>query len=348
MRELGSSSRALETPEATGEAGPAAFVPARFLSNGHAQTIWPFFFRRLRRLPLHPEIWPLPDDERLAVYLLPHRPGRPGVLVVHGLEGSAESPYVRGLLARIDRLGWNGAAFDLRSCGRLARSTLRSRTAYHAGQTADLAFVVERLRVRWGGAPLAAAGFSLGGNMLLKWLGETGGRSALQAAVAVSPPYDLAASAERVDGPGVWSAGYREFFMRSLRRKALALARELPDSLDARGIRRCRGFTGFDTQVTARLFGFTSAQDYWSRASCGPFLPAIRRPTLLVSAEDDPIVPAHSIPRAEIAANPALTLWLTREGGHVGFVAGAPWRPVYAAEDVAIAFLARHLDPPTG
>jgi uncharacterized protein len=321
------------------------FVPARWLAGGNAQTIWPFFFRRLPRLPLETEIWPLSDGERLAVYLLPRRAGRPGVVVVHGLEGSAESPYVRGVLARVQRAGWNGAAFDLRSCGRLARRTLRSRTAYHAGQTADLAFVVERLRERWGGAPVGAVGFSLGGNMLLKWLGETGEGAPLRVAAAVSPPYDLAASAACVDGPGVWSAGYRTFFMLSLRRKALVLARDLPDRLDARAIRRSRTFEGFDTHVTARLFGFSGAEDYWAHASCGQFLPSIRRPTLLVSAEDDPIVPAHSIPRQLIASNPTLTPWLTRGGGHVGFVSGTPWSPVYAADEVVMQFLSQHLEP---
>ena len=334
-----------EPAAAVNGGAPGPFVPARFLASGHAQTIFPFFFRRLPRQARATEIWPLSDGERLAVHLLPLRAQRPGVLVVHGLEGSSESPYVRGMLARIARAGWNGAAFDLRSCGRLARRDLRSRTAYHAGQTADLAFVIERLRARWGQAPLAAVGFSLGGNMLLKWLGETGETSPLRAAVAVSPPYDLAAGAARVDGPGVWSAGYRTFFMLSLRRKALAMAREQPQRLDLRAVRRCRNFADFDAHVTARLHGFDSAEDYWARASCGPFLPAIRRPTLLVSAEDDPIVPADSIPRPVIAANPALTLWLTPGGGHVGFVAGSPWRPRYVAEDAAMGYLARQLGP---
>ena len=317
-----------------------AFAPPWWMANGHVQTVWPYFFRRVPRLDTTREVWPLPDGERLAVHLLEPAKGRPGVLLVHGLEGSAESPYVRGLLARVRAAGWNGAAFDLRSCGRLGDGELRSRTAYHAGQTDDLAGVVERLRDRWGGAPLAVVGFSLGGNMLLKWLGETSERSPLAAAVAVSVPFDLAASAARVDGPGFWSAAYRSWFLRSLRRKALTLARDLPDKLDRRQIRRCRTFADFDGAVTARLFGFASAQDYWARASAGSFLGSIRRPTLLVFAEDDPIVPAGCIPREAIAGNPALTLWLTRVGGHVGFVSGTPWRPVYAAEDAAIAFLA--------
>jgi uncharacterized protein len=332
------SSQPAGAAAASGFAPARAFVPARLLGNGHLQTMWPFFFRRLPRLPIDTEIWPLSDGESLAVHLLDRGRGRPGVVVVHGLEGSSESSYVQGLLTHIQAAGWNGAAFDLRTCGRLARRTLRSRTAYHAGQTADLAFVVERLQARWQG-PVAAVGFSLGGNMLLKWLGETGEGSALKAAVAVSAPFDLAASAARVDDPGIWSTGYRNLFMRSLRRKGLELARDLPEKLDRAAIRRCRTFRAFDDQVTARLFGFDGAEDYWRRSSSRHFLAGIRRPTLMIAAEDDPIVPADSIPRDEIARNPCLSLWLPEVGGHVGFVAGSPWRPIYVADQLAIDFL---------
>jgi predicted alpha/beta-fold hydrolase len=323
-------------------APPRAFVPARLLGNGHLQTLWPFFLRRLPALPIDTELWRLPDGECLAVHLLDRGRERPGVLVIHGLEGSSESPYVRGLLGRIRDAGWNAAAVDLRSCGRLARGALRSRTAYHAGQTEDLPFIVERLSARWQG-PLAAVGFSLGGNMLLKWLGETGDGSPLKAAVGVSVPFDLAASAAVVDGPGIWSAGYRSFFMRSLRRKGLAMARDLGSKLDPAAIRRSRTFRQFDGAVTAPLFGFASAEDYWARSSSAQFLPAIRRPTLLVSAEDDPIVPASSIPRETIARNPALHLWLAPVGGHVGFVGGSPWRPEYVAESLIVDFLGPRL-----
>ncbi len=327
---------------ASGFAPLRAFVPARLLGNGHLQTMWPYFLRRLPALPIDTEIWPLSDGECLAVHLLDRGRGRPGVLVIHGLEGSSESPYVRGLLGRIQEAGWNGAAFDLRSCGRLASGPLRSRTAYHAGQTDDLAFIVGRLKARWQG-PLAAVGFSLGGNMLLKWLGETADGSPLKVAVGVSVPFDLAACAARVDGPGVWSAGYRTYFMRSLRRKGLALSRDLPDKLDPAAIRRARTFRAFDEAVTSRLFGFDGAEDYWQRSSAAQFLPAIRRPTLLVSAEDDPIVPAHSIPHETIARNPLLQLWLAKVGGHVGFVGGSPWRPQYVAEQLVLDFLAARM-----
>lgn len=325
------------------------FEPAPLLANPHLQSLWPFFFRRVPSIPIVTERWSLPDHESLAVHL-GERPGpRPGVVVVHGLESSSEAQYVRGLLGRIHRAGWNGAAFDLRSCGTRA---LPTRVAYHAGKTDDLIFVLERLCARWPGAPLAVVGFSLGGNLVLKCLGELGASAPVQAAVAVSVPFDLARCATAVDGPGFWNTLYRTSILLSLKRKALALAlresRGARRRLDPRAVLGVRTFADFDTHVTARLFGFTGAADYRARASAAPFLTAIRRPTLLIAAQDDPLVPADAIPQAQIASNPALTLWLTERGGHLGFVGGTLRRPVYVAEEATMAFLAsRFAEPAT-
>ena len=321
------------------------FEPAPLLANPHLQSLWPFLFRRVPSTPIVTERWSLPDHERLAVHLA-ERPGRrPGVVVVHGLESSSEAQYVRGLLARIHRAGWNGAAFDLRSCGTRA---LPTRVAYHAGKTDDLVFVLERLCARWPGAPLAVVGFSLGGNLVLKCLGELGASAPVAAAVTVSVPFDLDRCATAVDGPGFWNTVYRTSILLSLKRKALALAFRESGRLDPRAVLAVRTFADFDTHVTARLFGFTGAADYRARASAAPFLTAIRRPTLLIAAQDDPLVPPHAIPHQEIAANPALTLWLTERGGHLGFVSGTLRRPVYAAEEAAMAFLATKFSrPPT-
>jgi predicted alpha/beta-fold hydrolase len=319
---------------------PPAYAPPRLLRNGHLQTLFPYFLRRPRRPAPVVEEWGLPDGEAVAVYLVEATGAvraRPGLLVVHGLEGSAESQYVRGLMGRAWQAGWNTAAFDLRSCGPGGRARVPTRTAYHAGKSEDVAAVVQRLGRRWAG-PLAVVGFSLGGNLLLKWLGETGAEAPVAAAVAVSAPFDLAACAAAIDGGGFWSGLYRGSFIRSLRRKALAMARAEP-RLDAVRIAACRTFAAFDEEVTARLNGFAGAHDYWARCSAGAFLAGIRRPTLLIAAEDDPIVPAACIPRAAIAANPALTLWAPAHGGHVGFVGGSLRRPVYAAEEAIVAYL---------
>jgi predicted alpha/beta-fold hydrolase len=313
------------------------FAPAPFLGHAHAQTIWPALFRRGGPRALAAECWPTPDGESLDVELLADRPGQPGVLVLHGLEGSSRARYVRGLLAAVEARGWNGAAISFRSCG---PSPVAGFRLYHSGDTGDLPFIVQRLRSRWSGSALGAVGFSMGGNILLKWLGEEGERAPLAAAVAVSVPFDLGACAAALDGPGFFPAIYRMRFLRTLRRKALLLAARSPDRLDAAAIRACRTFARFDDLVTAPLFGFASAADYWARCSSAAFLPAIRRPARLVWAEDDPIVPAGCVPREAIAAHPLLDGLLLRRGGHVGFYAG---RGRYAVEALALEFLGPRL-----
>jgi predicted alpha/beta-fold hydrolase len=319
----------------------APFTPARLLGHRHAQTIWPALFRRGGPPALHAECWPTADGEGLDVELLPDRPGRPGLLVLHGLEGSSRARYVRGLLAAVDRLGWNAAAISFRSCG---PTPVQGRRLYHSGDTSDLPLVVERLRARWPGAPLGAVGFSMGGNILLKWLGETGEGAPLAAAVAVSVPFDLGACATALDGPGFFAAIYRKRFLRTLRRKALAIAARFPGSIDAAAVRACHSFARYDDLVTAPLFGFASAADYWARCSSAAFLGRIRRPVRLISSEDDPIVPGATIPREAIAANPHLDGCLLNRGGHVGFVAGG-WRRTYAVDTLALEFLAARLSP---
>jgi predicted alpha/beta-fold hydrolase len=322
------------------------FRPALLLGNRHAQTIWSALLRRRPPTPTASEVWRVPDGDPLRVHFAADRPQQPGVLVLHGLEGSANARYVVGLLDRVRAAGWNGAAFDFRSCGHgAAQLEPPARGVYHAGKTDDLAFVVERLVQRWR-APLALVGFSLGGNVLLKWLGETGAQSPVAAAVAISVPYDLAACAASIDAGGFFSFIYRERFLRTLRRKATAAIAHHPGQLDAGAIAACRTFAAYDGHVIARLFGFADAQDYWARCSARGFLAAIRRPTLLISAEDDPFIPPTAIPRDIIAQNPALTLHLAAHGGHVGFVAGSPWRPRYVADDLAIEHLRRFLDRP--
>jgi uncharacterized protein len=248
------------------------------------------------------------------------------------------------LLAAVDGLGWNAAAVSFRSCG---PTPVVGRRLYHSGDTGDLPLLVERLRARWPGVPLGAVGFSMGGNILLKWLGEEGEGAPLDAGVAVSVPFDLAACAAALDGPGFFAAIYRRRFLRTLRRKALVLAARFPGALDAEAVRACDTFAGYDELVTAPLFGFASAADYWARCSSAAFLARIRRPVRLISAEDDPIVPGVTIPRAAIAANPQLDGRLLARGGHVGFVTGG-WRRAYAVDALALEFLAPRLSGPRG
>lgn len=265
----------------------------------------------------------------------------PIVLLLHGLEGSAQSVYARGLMRAISRCGWRGAVLHFRGCSgepnRLARS-------YHSGETGDLDYVVRLLRARHADTPLAVVGFSLGGNVLLKWLGEQKTNAPIAAAVAVSVPFQLDRAAERLTR-GV-SRLYQWKLLRSLRqglrRKFSGTTATSPIALHSLDALRC--FRDFDHHITARLHGFDSAEHYYRVSSSRQYLIGIAVPTLIVHAADDPFMTAHAIPRAdEISASTALEV--SAHGGHVGFVAGRwPWAPAYWLErripDYLAAFLA--------
>ena len=304
---------------------------------GHAQTILPHLFRRAPRVRRRREVWKSAENEILdVVTLLPDQPGRPGVILLHGLEASADSGHMLGLLDAVRAAGWNGVAVEFPSCG---PSSARQARLYHAGMTEVLHPVVARAKERWQTDVLAAIGVSLGGNVVLKFLGELGAGAPLTAAVAISVPYDLEVCAHRLDSPGFFPWLYRERFLRALRRKARRLTAGPIARLRARSLRRIHTVAAFDELVTAPLFGFASARDYWRQSSSLGFFPAIRRPTLLVSARDDPFVDEACLPFEAAAGNPNLTLWLSEWGGHVGFVTGTVRHPIYLAERLAIDFL---------
>jgi hypothetical protein len=260
----------------------------------------------------------------------------PILLVLHGLEGSARSHYVSGLLAGAHARGWQGVALNFRSCSgeinRLARF-------YHSGDTGDLDEIVRVLRRRHPAALLAAVGVSLGGNVLLKWLGERGDSVPLQVAVAISVPFDLTACARVLDR-GLARVLYTANFMRTLRAKVREKARVHPGFVDVAAALRARTFGEYDEIVTAPLGGFASALDYWTRSSSGPYLGRIRRPTLVINARDDPFVPAATLPDAR-ALPPHITVEFPARGGHAGFIEGRwPWRVGSWAECRALAFVA--------
>jgi len=259
------------------------------------------------------------------------------VVVLHGLEGSSRAPYVRRLLVALSRRGLSALALNFRGCSGEANRLPR---LYHSGETGDLAAVVRRLAEERPGRPLAVAGFSLGGNVAAKWLGETGAAipPQVRGGAVISVPFDLAACAAAIDGPGFWPFVYRERFLRMLRGKALAKARRFPSLLDAAALRRIRTFADFDERVTAPLHGFAGARDYWESSSSGPWLAGVQVPLLALSAADDPMVPAASLPLAP--GNPKVTLEVTAAGGHVGFVTGPPWALRFHAERRAAEFLA--------
>ena len=318
--------------------GTAPFPPAWFCSGPMLQSTWGSFFRRPRPLPWRRERWRTPDEDFLDLdFLDPRRPGTPTLLVLHGMEGSSGSHYVQGMAGEAARHGWGVAALNFRSCSGEPNLTTRF---YHSGETGDLQFVVERLTEHLDG-PLLLAGFSLGGNVLLKWLGERGGEvpAAVRGAAAISVPFAPGESARRLDSPG--GALFRWSLLSSLRPKCRHVARRYPGLLDPERVLRIRTIAELDRWYTAPLHGFADEEDYYARSSCLGYLPGIRVPTLLLSAADDPIVPASTFPDEAVQGSPWLTGELLPRGGHVGFVSGrSPRSPVYWAEGRAAAFLA--------
>ena len=311
---------------------PPAFRAPRWSRNPHIQTLWPVLWPRHPRPPLRRERVELPDGDFLDCDWLRSAPAdrtAPVLLILHGLQGSSRSHYARRLLAVAARRGWRACVMHFRGTGgepnRLARS-------YHSGETGDLDFLVARLGTAYPDAPLVAAGVSLGGNVLLKWLGERGHRAPLAAALAVSVPLDLAASSRHLDR-GL-SRLYRDHLLRDLKRALLAKSRRVPLPIDLDAALRARSFTEFDERVTAPLHGFAGAMDYYRRSSAARFLPAIRSPTWILQARDDPFLPAAALPEPGGLPDP-VRLEVTARGGHVGFVAGSPWAPRYWLDAVA-------------
>lgn len=322
------------------------FRPAWWLPGAHAQTLGGRFLRPRGPLPLRRERVDTPDGDFVDVDFVDapglawggFHAGDPVAVVLHGLEGCAASGYVRQVVRELGARGLRAAALNFRSCSgepnRLARF-------YHSGDTGDLAHVLAWLAETFPGSALGAVGFSLGGNVLLKHLGEQGTESLLRAAVAVSVPFDLGAGARKMErGMG---RVYTGFFLRSLRRKFRAKEALVGESCDRARVLSARTFWEFDDAATAPLHGFRDASHYYASSSSAGFLHAIRVPTLLLHSVDDPFLPEEALPRAVIGENPLLEAEFTERGGHVGFVEGAPWAPGFWAEAEAARFLAVRL-----
>ena len=315
------------------------YRPCRWLPGAHAMTVFASVARPLPRPRAGRPRWELADGDILDVDRLAGPCADAPVLVVcHGLEGSSRAPYVRGVVAAARARGLAALAMNFRGC---SGEPNRLPRFYHSGETGDLAHVVERLVAERPGRPVLLCGFSLGGNVVVKYLGERGDDlpAEVRGAAVISVPFDLARSAAAIDGPGFWSWVYRERFLCRLREKALAKARRFPDRLDAAAIRAAATFSAFDGAVTAPVHGFDSARAYWARCSSGPFLAGVRRPLLAIAALDDPMVPADTLPLEAARSNPQVELVVTPAGGHVGFVSGR-LRPSFWAEARAAAFLA--------
>jgi predicted alpha/beta-fold hydrolase len=313
----------------------SAFHPPAYLRNGHLQTILPALFPRRLPLVYEPELLELPDGDFLNLDWARAGCERLAILS-HGLESDSSAGYIRGMAAALNAAGWDALAWNFRSCGPQANRLLRS---YHSGETGDLRAVVRHAGARY--SQIALVGFSLGGNVTLKFLGEAKPPPEIVAAATVSVPVDLAASAKTLDGRRV-NRIYVRRFLKTLVAKIEAKARRFPDQLDTTDIRRIASFQEFDDRYTSVLHDFRDAADYWAQSSSRQYLARIETPTLLVSARNDPFLAPTCFPFTEAEANPHFFLETPASGGHVGFVdrlggTGPNW-----IERRVTAFLAEH------
>jgi hypothetical protein len=320
---------------------PSGFAAAWWLPGRHAQTIAGRLLRRPKVPAFRRERVDLPDGDFVDLDWAPGgRPDRPLVLLLHGLEGSARRGYAIHTYDQLAKRGLRAVGLNFRSC---SGEPNRNARFYHSGDTEDIRYVLRLLAAR-GDPASAAVGFSLGGNALLKYLGEEGERAPVGAAVAVSVPYDLAAGADGLERTRMGRV-YTGIFVKSLVAKAEAKAALLAGTCDLERIRAARTFREFDGAATAPIHGFADASDYYARSSSAGFLSRIRIPTLLVHADDDPFLPPDALPLDAIAANPWLHTAFTRRGGHVGFIGGSPWKPRFWAEEEVARFLVDALHP---
>ncbi len=258
-------------------------------------------------------------------------------IISHGLEGSSQSQYVIGIARALESAGFDTIAWNMRGC---SGENNRLLTSYHSGFTADLDAVIEYAGTL-GYEHIALIGFSVGGNITLKYLGENSGSLSprIKAALVYSVPLDLRSTAEEL--ALAKNALYMKVFLRSLLEKLAEKAVRFPGAIDLSGADEIKTFAQYDSRYIAPLFGYASAEEYWVKASSKPFLPSIKVPTLLLTSVDDPFLRPASIPTDAAAANPFFYLEVSQFGGHVGFMRSLPWGSYYS-EMRGVTFLSEY------
>jgi uncharacterized protein len=314
------------------KARPEKYRAPWWLPGGHLQTI-AAAFAPAPRIPWRRERWETPDGDFVDLdWAEPGEKAASGPLLAlfHGLEGSSSSHYARALAAQALAAGWRCVVPHFRGCsGELNRLP----RAYHSGDSAEIRWILERLQsacapggVHYArGGVVHAVGISLGGNALLKYLGEQGTAARIGRAVAVSAPLDLAAAGRALDR-GLSRAIYTRMFLKTLKKKSIAKLDRHPGLFDAARLRRARTFWEYDDTFTAPVHGFLGADDYWMRSSSAPWLARIRVPALVLNARNDPFLPAQALDAVrgrDIPSN--VTLEFPHTGGHAGFPGRNRW-----------------------
>ena len=317
----------------------SAYRPHALLANGHLQTITASTMRRVPEVSYQRERLELPDGDFVDLDWALAQASQPATrlgIISHGLEGDSNRPYVRGMARALNQAGFDALAWNYRGCGGETNRLLR---AYHLGDTDDLAEVITYATGK-SYPEIFLTGFSAGGNVTLKYLGENAARvpKQVQRAAVFSVPTDLKASSVHISR---WqNQVYLRRFMNSLKEKMRVKAAHLPGQLDLTELNHLRDFPQFDEQYTAPLHGFASADDYYEQSASGRYLDGIQVPTLLVNALNDPFLPASCFPREAAAASPFFYLETPAGGGHVGFNEGGP-AGTYYSERRAVDFFTR-------
>ncbi len=323
-----------DKPPSSPAAGSAAsdrlvellYNPPRWLPTSHAQTIVPALFARRPAVDYRRERWDTPDGDFIELDWLAYpaiagsvaqpAPDAPLFVLFHGLEGSSDSHYARVLMASARALGWHGVVPHFRSCSGPLNLAPRF---YHLADSAEVDWVLRRLHSAHRG-PIVVAGVSLGGNVLLRWLGERGAdASFVAAAAAISTPLDVHAGGRALSQG--FALVYTMSFLKTLKRKALFKLEQYPGLFDRDAMLACRTMYEYDNVVTAPIHGFRDTEEYWTRATTRPLLPDVVVPTLVLNARNDPFLPSAALPtRAEVSAS--IELDQPDAGGHVGFMTG--------------------------
>ncbi len=295
----------------------STYCPLFLFRNGHIQSIYPTVFRSITGVHYVRERIATPDHDFIDLDWS-CMGGRSAVLIAHGLEGHSRRSYMLGMVKAFNNRGWDAVAFNFRGCSGEPNRRLRS---YHSGETGDLHTVICHISDQKPYTGLALIGFSIGGNIILKYLGEKGSTltPAIQSAAAISVPCDLKSSAEALSKRS--NALYMKRFLRMFHAKIRLKMQHMPGKINDIGYKSIRTFKEFDARYTAPIHGFSSAEEYWDQCSCKPFLSAIKIPVLLISAQDDPFLPEKCYPLNEAKDSPYLVLETPRYGGHVGFIA---------------------------
>jgi len=298
---------------------PSVYRAPAWLPGGHLQTIYTSLFIGVPPVAYRRERLELADGDFLDFDWADGAAGSPVVVLFHGLEGSADSPYARDLMTHARARGWHGVVAHFRGC---SGEDNRLPRAYFAGDSADIERILRHVKSQHPDAPVYTVGVSLGGNALLKWLGEQGeaARGLVERAAGVSAPLDLTAAGHALDR-GFNRRVYTARFLLTLKAKALRKAARFPGVLDADAIAAATTFREFDTLFTALLHGFRDAEDYWFKVSSKPWLKSITVPTLVINARNDPFLPAWTLPTPDEVAS-AVTLEQPASGGHVAFPSG--------------------------